>query len=66
MIEIIEHGTKQVTKCKVCGCKFSYEAEDITSNSIRSYVTCPQCKEEIVLKETKIMAGVLTADSKRS
>lgn len=50
MIEIIEHGTKQVTKCKVCGCKFSYEAEDITSNSIRSYVTCPQCKEEIILK----------------
>lgn len=52
MIEIIEHGTKQVTKCKVCGCKFSYEAEDIISNTIRSrsYVTCPQCKEEIVLK----------------
>ena len=29
MIEIIEHGTKQIKKCKACGCKFSFEKVDI-------------------------------------
>ena len=27
MIEIIKHGTKQVTKCKKCGCEFSYDED---------------------------------------
>ena len=31
MIKIIEPGTKTVTKCQYCGCKFSYEEEDIQS-----------------------------------
>ena len=31
MIKIIEPGTKTVAKCNSCGCKFSYEKEDIQS-----------------------------------
>lgn len=66
MIEIIEEGTKKVVKCKYCGCKFSYENEDIQShapsgvtvpdciiNLRRDYVSCPQCNEEYVISSTK-------------
>lgn len=31
MIKIIEPGTKTVAECNSCGCKFSYEKEDIQS-----------------------------------
>lgn len=31
MIKIIEHGTRTVAECCHCGCKFSYEKEDIQS-----------------------------------
>lgn len=31
MIKIIEPGTKTVAECNGCGCKFSYEKEDIQS-----------------------------------
>lgn len=56
MIEIIERGTKQIQKCKACGCKFSFEKEDIERakchefrNFSYDYVICPQCKEKIEL-----------------
>ena len=29
MIKIIEPGTRTITECTECGCKFSYENEDI-------------------------------------
>lgn len=31
MIKIIEPGTRTVAECCHCGCKFSYEKEDIQS-----------------------------------
>ena len=46
MIKIIEPGTRTITKCTECGCKFSYENEDI----VKTLVACPQCGKEIVLK----------------
>lgn len=56
MIEIIEHGTKQTLKCKKCGCVFSFENVDIEHgtycniwNYSYDYVTCPQCKDEIII-----------------
>lgn len=54
MIEIIENGTKQIRKCKACGCKFSFEKEDVKRAYHHSifyfyYVICPQCKEKIEL-----------------
>lgn len=63
MIKIIEPGTKTVTKCEYCGCKFSYENEDIekdglieADNSVfigKAWVVCPQCDKEIVLETTR-------------
>lgn len=61
MIEIIEHGTKQITKCKACGCTFSFESEDVkhipgdTSllTNPKTLIVCPQCKKEIVLATTR-------------
>lgn len=32
MIKIIEPGTRTVAVCGTCGCKFSYEKEDIKEN----------------------------------
>ena len=29
MIQIIEKGTRKIRKCPECGCKFSFEAEDV-------------------------------------
>lgn len=61
MIKIIEPGTRTTTECANCGCKFSYEKEDIQSRPykspgilrmpifLESYVTCPQCGENITV-----------------
>lgn len=65
MIKIIEPGTKTVTKCEYCGCRFSYEKEDIKHSHCKlpdvkhspifldSYVECPQCNRSITLKTTR-------------
>ena len=34
MIKIIEPGTRTITKCTECGCKFSYENEDIEKDGL--------------------------------
>lgn len=62
MIKIIKEGTRKITKCPNCGCEFSYEEEDIEkdglleNNSVligKTWVVCPQCNNDIVLKEDK-------------
>ena len=62
MIKIIEPGTRTVTKCTECGCKFSYEDEDIEKDGLlannvaffgKTWVVCPQCGKEIVLTTTR-------------
>ena len=56
MITIIKHGTIKKKRCDSCGCVFTYEEEDISIHddlgSRYSFVTCPQCKEEIKLEVT--------------
>lgn len=53
MIKIIEYGTKTITTCNSCGCKFSYEKEDIVYENIDNYkaliayINCPQCGERV-------------------
>ena len=64
MIQIIEKGTKKIRKCPECGCKFSFEAEDVKENyepsrkyddflltaaSISTYVICPVCSTTIAV-----------------
>ena len=66
MIEIIKRGTKKTCTCNECGCYFSYEDEDIqvesyhalditqmSDDNYKEYVQCPQCDEEVILKQTK-------------
>lgn len=62
MIKIINPGTKKKINCDACGCLFSYEEEDVGYGDIAvigdmlaigMYVTCPQCKQKIVLEATK-------------
>ena len=62
MIKIIEPGTRTVAICEYCGCKFSYEKEDIEVIGLysmdqlqtrKSYIVCPQCGKEIVLTTTR-------------
>ena len=54
-MKIIKKGTKTppdkivyITKCKTCGCKFTYMEEDMHMTMIDTmtsynYVVCPQC-----------------------
>ena len=62
MIKIIEPGTRTVTECAECGCKFSYEKEDIKVSgphsmaqlqTRKSYIECPQCHKSITLTATR-------------
>lgn len=50
-MKIIKKGTKTppnkivyITKCKTCGCKFTYMEEDaMLSWFMENYLKCPQC-----------------------
>lgn len=66
MIKIIEHGTRTVTECENCGCRFSYEQEDIKNeygpgldDKLRKaqykseYVTCPQCNKKLYITKVR-------------
>ena len=62
MIKIIKPGTRTVTSCEYCGCKFSYEEEDIKEDKLysmnqlqtrKSYIECPQCHKSIPLAATR-------------
>lgn len=61
MIRIIEPGTKQIAVCEDCGCKFSFEKEDVQfrgndplrPNWHKHFVLCPQCHKEKVLEQTR-------------
>ena len=62
MIKIIEPGTRRIIKCAECGCKFSYEKEDIENDGLltnnlvflgKTWVVCPQCHKSITLKATR-------------
>jgi len=54
MIKIIEYPKVNIVSC-CCGCRFSYESEDmvseyseasITWNKIDTYIICPICKKK--------------------
>ena len=62
MIKIIEPGSRTITECTECGCKFSYENDDIEKDGLwannlvfigKIFVVCPQCGKEIVLTTTR-------------
>lgn len=44
MIEIIEHGKDKFDAvCPRCGCKFTYQLEDLKTYMITEFVDCPDC-----------------------
>lgn len=48
-IKIIKHG-KETFKvvCPICGCEFSYQAEDLKEDRFHNhYVECPDCKQRV-------------------
>jgi DNA-directed RNA polymerase subunit RPC12/RpoP len=60
MIEIIKRGTKTKHTCNVCGCEFTYEAEDVQiavspyhGGGDTKYIDCPQCSHRIYLEMPK-------------
>ncbi len=56
-MKIIKKGTKitpdkltYITKCKTCGCKFTYMGEDVrVSWCGEKYLRCPQCSYEVFM-----------------
>ena len=50
MIKIIEPGTKTVAECNSCGCKFSYEKEDIK----HGYYKLPDVKHSPVFLDSYV------------
>ena len=63
MIEIIERGKKHIAVCTECGCKFSYEDEDIINDHsneytyiydmTKAYINCPQCNTKVIIKQIR-------------
>jgi len=58
MIKIIKVGTRKITTCENCGCKFSYEEEDVTSEGValgnfKDIVICPQCEGKVTIMQTR-------------
>ena len=49
MINVIKHG-KETFKavCPICGCEFTYQAEDLKEDCFHNhYVECPDCKQAV-------------------
>jgi len=49
MITVIKHG-KETFKavCPICGCEFTYQAEDLKEDCFHNhYVECPDCKQAV-------------------
>lgn len=66
MREIIKEGKKlpfapyrYIIKCRKCGCKFTYDFNDIERPHCIDfwylrYVKCPQCEHDVQIKKLKI------------
>ena len=66
MIKIIEPGAKTIGECENCGCRFSYEEEDVKRENgpamavellpVRyksEYVVCPQCGKKFYITRVR-------------
>ena len=60
-MKIIKKGTKTppnkivyITKCRTCGCKFTYKEENICLGWFyEEYLKCPQCSYKIPVSKFK-------------
>ena len=59
MVTIIKRGTREVTDCPICGCKFSYEKVDVINEDtdnykgFKEYVPCPQCGTNVIIRQSR-------------
>ena len=55
MITVIKHGKETFTvTCPVCGCVFTYHAEDLNEDCFQNhYVICPDCQHHVSHDEPK-------------
>lgn len=69
MIKVIKPGYKKEIECPKCGAVLTYdEKEDVETQTLKTltdcielgfyksykkYITCPQCKHEIILNQTR-------------
>lgn len=62
MSKVVELGSRTIYDCENCGCRFSYEKEDIKVSGLysmdqlqtrKSYIECPQCHKSITLTATR-------------
>lgn len=57
MIKIVKNGTFRRATCPVCVCEFTYEKDDIRTETadgiwyVGRYVKCPWCGEKITVKD---------------
>ena len=60
MVEVLQHGDKNIIDCDFCGAKLKYMACDIKekehyidqrNSEFIKYITCPDCKSRIELKK---------------
>lgn len=53
MIKVIKYGTRAIGECENCGCRFSYEEENIKETNKKTYIECPQCSKAHTLTATR-------------
>lgn len=66
MKKILVPGTKRVHLCPDCGCKYSYEKEDVKIEESKYhgggdtyYVECPQCHERNYIQQARTSFNLL-------
>lgn len=57
MVKVIKEGTKRRVECKECGAILEYEKHDKCNrqtgiNEYESYIICPCCENDIVVRIT--------------
>ena len=68
MIKILEKGRRKIAECEACGCKFSYDPEDVESmteglfvnEGDEKYLICPQCNCKIWLNDISSNSKIIT------
>ena len=59
MVEVIEHGDKNITECDFCGAQLRYSVDDIKEREnyysqlqsyTERYIVCPDCNHKVIVQ----------------
>lgn len=62
MIKVLKEGTRNRIECDYCGALLAYDKEDIQKEEVHwgpggydvtHFLSCPQCKNKIILEATR-------------